>query len=221
MEAVGLLIGLLRPQLKEANLDKMVQISLMSQLLIYPVVLGVPLFLLAKYLVTNGVSSSIMKVVGWGKSNLVIDVGAAVLGYLLILPIFFGLTLVSQQLFRHFPTPVNPIQLLVIASSTPLQRAMLLISAAIIAPIVEETMFRGVLYPALKQRYGMWNSMLLSGALFASVHPTLPAGFLPLMFMGFAFALSYEIRGTLVCNTIMHGIHNGIIMIQLFAVVGK
>lgn len=44
------------------------------------------------------------------------------------------------------------------------------LAALLIAPIVEETLFRGVLYPVLRKRVGAWPAMVVSALLFALLH---------------------------------------------------
>jgi membrane protease YdiL (CAAX protease family) len=89
--------------------------------------------------------------------------------------------------------------------------------ASVVAPIVEETMFRGVLYRHLRTASGGWRpalSMLFSAIvgsfLFAVIHPQ---GFLAvpaLMALALAFTLMREWRGTLIPSMIAHGINNGV-----------
>jgi membrane protease YdiL (CAAX protease family) len=97
-----------------------------------------------------------------------------------------------------------------------------IILASIIAPIVEETMFRGVLYRHLREwtnRFGFTLSMLLSGLVvsfvFAVIHPqgliALPA----LMALAFGFTIVREWRGALIPCMVAHGINNGILTLML------
>ena len=48
-----------------------------------------------------------------------------------------------------------------------------LLAALLIAPIVEETLFRGILYPILRRRVGAWIAMVISTLLFALLHGNL------------------------------------------------
>jgi membrane protease YdiL (CAAX protease family) len=95
--------------------------------------------------------------------------------------------------------------------------------ASIVAPVVEETMFRGVLYHHLRAVSSCsWPalSVLFSAAvvsfLFAVIHPQ---GFLAvpmLMALALAFTLMREWRGTLLPSMIAHGINNGVATLLLF-----
>ncbi len=95
--------------------------------------------------------------------------------------------------------------------------------ASVVAPIVEETMFRGVLYRHLRAASAAWQpalSVLFSAVvvsfLFAVIHPQ---GFLAvpaLMALALAFTLMREWRGTLLPSMIAHGINNAVATLLLF-----
>jgi membrane protease YdiL (CAAX protease family) len=95
--------------------------------------------------------------------------------------------------------------------------------ASFVAPIVEETMFRGVLYRHLRAASSRWRpalsflfSALVVSFLFAVIHPQ---GFLAvpmLMALAIAFTLMREWRGTLLPSMIAHGINNAVATLLLF-----
>ncbi len=97
--------------------------------------------------------------------------------------------------------------------------------ASVVAPIVEETMFRGVLYRHLRTASSGWLpalSVLFSAVtasfLFAVIHPQ---GFLAapvLMALALVFTLMREWRGTLLPSMIAHGINNGVASLLLFLI---
>lgn len=98
----------------------------------------------------------------------------------------------------------------------------ILILASVVAPIVEETMFRGLLYYHLRNagwRLPRLTSFVLAGGavslLFAAIHPqglaTIPA----LMSLAYAFTLAREWRGTLLPSMVAHGLNNGFVMMLL------
>lgn len=95
--------------------------------------------------------------------------------------------------------------------------------ASIVAPIVEETMFRGVLYRYLRSASGHWRpalSVLFSAGvvslLFAVIHPQGYLAVPALMGLAVAFTLMREWRGTLLPSMIAHGINNGVATLLLF-----
>jgi membrane protease YdiL (CAAX protease family) len=100
------------------------------------------------------------------------------------------------------------------------QRLVLALEGTIIAAVVEETMFRGVLYRHLRELTARWNavlSVLLSGLgmgfVFAVVHPQGLMGVPFLMALSFAFTLAREWRGTLIPGMVTHALNNGAIFL--------
>jgi uncharacterized protein len=75
------------------------------------------------------------------------------------------------------------------------------------APIVEETVFRGVLYRWLRGNLPMTAAMLLSGAVFALFH-FIPILFLPLAGLGVLLSWIYERSGSIWPGVIVHGLFN-------------
>ena len=99
--------------------------------------------------------------------------------------------------------------------------------AAVVAPIVEETMFRGVLYRHLREAtagggrfLSIVFSALVAGFVFAVIHPQ---GWLlvpVLTALALGFTLCREWRGTLVGGMTAHGIHNGLITLLAIGMLG-
>jgi len=110
--------------------------------------------------------------------------------------------------------PIVPLLLSSKDSSTPLLIALL---ATVIAPLIEEIMFRGALYSGLRGYMNAPISIVLSALLFASIHPQGAIGMLPLTFIGIFLAFLREWRGSLVTPIIAHACVNGgtLIMVTL------
>ncbi len=86
--------------------------------------------------------------------------------------------------------------------------------AVVIAPVAEETFFRGFLHGWLRGQLGIWPSVLISAASFAAIHNHLPT-FLPLMVLGGALALVYELSGSLWSCIGLHSLFNGMMLLIL------
>ncbi len=145
--------------------------------------------------------------------NFVSDVVMGLGGYVISLPYLFVALGISAWLFHRYKTPDNPVFRLVPHLNSPLDRGLLFLAVAVVAPIVEETMFRGVLYPALRARWGVPAGVALSAGVFAIVHPNLPSGFLPIWTIGVALALLYERRQSLLPGMVFHGLNNALILL--------
>ena len=87
--------------------------------------------------------------------------------------------------------------------------------------VFEELTFRGLLFEGLRQRWGLAAGAVLSAAVFALSHNTLPGGFLQLWTLGFIFALVYHRRGSIFPNILMHAIHNGLVTLLTLAVFSR
>jgi membrane protease YdiL (CAAX protease family) len=96
--------------------------------------------------------------------------------------------------------------------------------AAVVAPIVEETLFRGYVFNALRSGFARSNVMggkmadlwaiLLSAALFAGMHME-PSAFLQLFVFGIILAEVYRRSGTIVCPMLLHALNNSIAVSML------
>ena len=58
----------------------------------------------------------------------------------------------------------------VFASSTPAGLAAILLLAVVLAPLVEELLFRGLLYTGVRPWLGPWPAMAITAVLFAAMH---------------------------------------------------
>lgn len=82
-----------------------------------------------------------------------------------------------------------------------------LVLALVAAPLAEEMVFRGLLYPLLRQRAGILASVLTTAAVFALMHGNVVqfASVLPLAVL---LALVYERTRTLLPSVLMHLVFN-------------
>jgi membrane protease YdiL (CAAX protease family) len=127
-------------------------------------------------------------------------------------------------LFAPGGTPAHPI-VLEIANASLWTKFQILLLASVAAPIVEETMFRGVLYRHLRDATAHWGLALsvlfsasLNGFIFAAIHPQGWVAIPALMALAYSFLLLREWRGTLIPSIIVHGTSNGVVMVTLLAV---
>lgn len=93
-------------------------------------------------------------------------------------------------------------------SNDPVAKALLVIAAAVVAPIVEETMFRGFIYGVIKRFTDRWFAALCSAILFAVVHFHV-GSMIPLGVLALILCAAYELTGSLAVPMVMHGLFNG------------
>lgn len=148
--------------------------------------------------------------IGYRTRSVGCDILTGVAGFFGTIPFLFLGWLITLMLaatiFRHIPTPEQPFQGIVSRGGV-LSVMLTFLAASIIAPIVEETFFRGVLYTTLRGRMGVWTASMISSALFAIIHP-LPGGFLPIFVLACAFALMREHTGSLLPSMACHSVYN-------------
>lgn len=88
-------------------------------------------------------------------------------------------------------------------------KAIIVLTAVVVAPLVEEVIFRGVIYTSLKRYSDRFFAAIITSSMFAVVHGTVP-GLLPLFALAILLTVAYEITGCLWVPMAMHAIFNGI-----------
>ncbi|MCS6775297.1 MAG: CPBP family intramembrane glutamic endopeptidase [Chloroherpetonaceae bacterium] len=146
------------------------------------------------------------------------DVATGVTRYAMLLPLLLLTAWLSSIVFARFKTPPHPVLYQFLAAPSLADQVLLLFQTAVVAAVVEELMFRGVLFPALWARWGVWRGAAIASAVFALAHPTLPAGFLSLWTLGMGFTFVFLRSGSLVPGIVMHGLNNGLLLCIHFAV---
>ena len=87
--------------------------------------------------------------------------------------------------------------------------ALAVVALALVGPLVEELLFRGLLTAAFRRRFGPVRTALLTAALFALAH-VLPRVIPPIFILGLALALVYERVGSTLPGILVHCLYNGI-----------
>jgi len=86
--------------------------------------------------------------------------------------------------------------------------------AVVIAPLAEETLFRGFVYGVLKRYTDAPFAALSSSLMFAIIHMHV-GSLLPLWMLAVLFCLAYEITGCLLVPMILHSIFNSVSIIAM------
>ena len=92
------------------------------------------------------------------------------------------------------------------------------LATCVAAPVVEETMFRGVLFRHLRDLTASWKlwgsvvfSAIVNGLIFALIHPQGLVAVPVLTTLAIGFTLARQWRGSLLAPMTMHAIHNFLI----------
>ena len=137
----------------------------------------------------------------------------ALAGWLMVTPVVM---LTGWLLVRLVGDPggSNPLLELVLGSRDPLALALLALTAVVLAPLFEETIFRGALLPVLAMRLGPLPGVLLSGLLFAMAHISV-GELAPLTVLGVGLGLVRLRSGRLWPSVLMHGLWNAVTFLNL------
>ena len=88
-----------------------------------------------------------------------------------------------------------------------------LLGSALITPLLEELLHRGVVFGRLRRRMGMWSAVILSALVFAVLHFNI-VQFVYAFLLGIVFALFVEMTGQLYPAIIAHIVANAIAVIR-------
>jgi membrane protease YdiL (CAAX protease family) len=131
-----------------------------------------------------------------------------------------GLSLFVALVSSQMKTPDNlPVEELFKVRQTAL---LFMAMAVLVAPLVEETLFRGYLYPLFARSFGVVPGIVLTGALFGMMHGA-QLGWTwslvtTLIFVGIVFTTVRARTGSVFASYLMHLGYNS--MISFFAILG-
>ena len=136
---------------------------------------------------------------------------------LLALVALLSVALVSVSMESLLGQPLeNPqVEMLAPGGSSLPAAIMMLALVAGLAPMVEELLFRGLLYRWIGERFGMWPALIVSSLVFSCLHGIailIP----PLFVVGCLLAWLYEKSGSIWPCMVMHGVFNGLMLLGLY-----
>ena len=134
-----------------------------------------------------------------------------VTGYVAGLPVMAVAIGVTQLLSKWADVqPMHPIAAEFNDSLTMWAAVKLFVTASILAPVVEEILFRGALYGHVRRRWRPWLSAGVVAFIFAAIHPQGWAAIPILATIAVVLATLREWRGSLVASMTAHGLNNTI-----------
>lgn len=93
-------------------------------------------------------------------------------------------------------------------------KVLVIIAAVVIAPLAEETLFRGFVYGVLKRYTDAPFAALSSSLMFAIIHMHV-GSLMPLWMLAVLLCLAYEITGCLLVPMLLHAIFNGVSIVAM------
>ncbi|MEM1182469.1 MAG: type II CAAX endopeptidase family protein [Acidobacteriota bacterium] len=162
---------------------------------------------------------SFTSAIGWhrGRGPLV-EIGCGLLGYVSAAPLLIFGFLCSAFVASFLDTPPHHPILDWVQGAGWLELALVVSVAVLWAPVVEESLFRGVFYHYLRGRSGPVLSALVVSLAFAAIHPQGWAGIPFLISLAVTLALVREWRGSLIAPMTVHLVHNGLVMTLLLTI---
>ncbi len=208
------------PQLVQAPLQSLVQRleapRALSQgievLVLYLALMTVPLLLL-RWLLPRGLPVPAGGWLQWRWRPPRTALTAALATLLMVLPVVTASSWAIDRVWAD-PGGSNPLLELVLTSADPLALACFAFTALVVAPLFEETLFRGVLLPVVGQRIGAAGAVVLSAAAFAVAHLSL-GELAPLFVLGLGLGWVRWRSGRLSSAVLMHALWNGLTFMNL------
>lgn len=175
-------------------------------------VVGVAMIVLFRYQV-DGARVSFADI-GFRKDQVWGDIVTGVLAEIANVPLLACALVCGMTLFPGLPAPSHPLTSELAVNQSAWILLVLFVGAAVLAPLIEETIFRGVLTPALHSLSGSrFLAVLFNGLLFAAIHPTGVPAWPALAMVGITAAHITYLRQSIVPAIVMHAVHNGFLVI--------
>jgi membrane protease YdiL (CAAX protease family) len=140
----------------------------------------------------------------WSKMSLILTVGIAA--------ILIGAGLAFNWAYGEYIVPNIEVQaelrrLFAAIPDTLPNSILLFVTIAVVAPLLEEILFRGLLQNSLSKRLPVWAAIALSALIFGAMHMDFYA-MPPLVLMGAIFGVIYHLTGSLRVTIVLHMINN-------------
>lgn len=138
----------------------------------------------------------------------------SVISFVIFIPLLFLLSFIIQYVLPEYKQQ----EIVLNFKSTLLEDKGILLDILVIAPIVEEIIFRGYLYRLLKSKIPIAFSMIISSTLFAIIHFNI-LSYTLLFMLSIFLTYIYERNGSIVCPIIIHSLFN--LMMSIFIIYGN
>lgn len=189
-----------------------------SVLLLYGALMASPLLLLGLFLRQQTASPPSGGWLQWRWRPWLQSLLRALSQLLIVLPLVALAGWLLQHLWAD-PSGSNPLLEMVLTSSSGPALMLLAGTALVLAPLFEETLFRGVLLPVLARQWGSGWGVVLSAACFALAHLSL-GELVPLFVLGLGLGWLRIRSGRLGSCALMHGLWNALTFANLLLLAG-
>ncbi len=143
-------------------------------------------------------------------------IGLVVPGFLLYLMVSTGLTLLVTHLIPSFN--MNQTQDVGFDHLTKLPELLAaFVSLVVITPLVEETIFRGILFRGIRKKTPFWLSAILTSVLFAAAHLQWNVA-IDVFSLSLVMCFLVEKSNSIIPTILLHAMKNGLAFIFLFII---
>ena len=155
--------------------------------------------------------------------NPFVAIGLAALGLLATTPVQFALA----KALKTIGVEIEQGVVQEVSQRSGMDLVLAVVMVVLVAPVVEEFLFRGVIQMGVRRYLGPWGAILFSSVLFASVHRDwnaspgdLQAWSVPLLILplGLVLGYLYQRRQSLMAPIALHMLFNGFTVVVLVAV---
>ena len=135
------------------------------------------------------------------------------LSFIKFWPVVFIFSLLSSLFFSEYKSQ----EVVQVLKNSSFDKQWIIISSAlVVAPIVEEFFFRKFLYRVLKFNFGIFLAALISSTAFALIHFTV-SSFFVLLVLGLFLCYTYEKYGILTAPILSHSLFNLLMIISILS----
>lgn len=120
----------------------------------------------------------------------------------------YGVTLPKTDVYTKLLSHVTGVTLL-----------LNVVLAGVMAPMIEETLFRGIIFGSLQSYFGKWTAAVLSAALFSGLHFQ-AIGFIPRFVLGIILAHLYSENHSLYPSMAFHSLNNVVATLLMAGITG-
>ena len=127
----------------------------------------------------------------------------SIISFTLFIPLLFLISFIIQYVLPEYKQQ----EIVLNFKSTLIEDKGILLHVLIIAPIVEEVIFRGYIYKILKSKLPIIFSMIISSTLFALIHYNV-LSYILLFVLSIFLTYIYERNGSIICPIIIPSLFN-------------
>ena len=174
-------------------------------------VVAIPAAIIFAY---HSFSRGVRRGIGLSLRHPLYDTARGIVGFLAVFPVCVLLGVIVTWVFEQFSIKYTPHALIQALSQISLGwKVAVVISAAVLAPIIEEIFFRGLVQSALRRIVSPWVAILITSIIFAAIHTSQPQYIPALFVLAVMLGYNYERCGRLWASILIHMLFNAATLI--------